>query len=191
LALSSTDRELIDGLLIGDREAWPAFVDRFLGLVSHVVNHAADCRGVQLTSSDREDLVSDVFVAVLDRDMAVLRRFQRRSSLATYLAVIARRVVVRKLMQRAGQDPGAGAPPDALNNQPAGDPPVEQRVADQDQVTEMLGGLPENEARVVRMFHLEGHSYHEISRRTGVPENTIGPVLSRARSRMRKIAGPN
>lgn len=191
MALSATDRELLEALLVGDHEAWPIFIDRFLGLVSHVVGHAADCRGVQLTGTDREELISDVFFALLDKDMAPLRRFQRRSSLATYLAVIARRVVVRSLMRRAGQAPPPANPPGFPESQPNGDTPVEQRVADHDEITEMLGGLPENEAQVVRLFHLEGHTYNEISRRTGVPENTIGPVLSRARARLRRVGPPS
>lgn len=165
------------------------FVDRFVGLISHVVSHSADCRGVHISAADREELIADVFVAIVDRDMAPLRRFQRRSSLATYLSVIARRVVIRRLMQRAGQTPAVTTPPGFPENQPSGEAPVEQRVADKEQVAEMLGGLPENEAQVIRLFHLEGHSYHEISRQTGMPENTIGPVLSRARSRMRQLGG--
>lgn len=190
MALSSTDRDLLDALLTDSRDAWPLFVDRFIGLITHVVTHAADCRGVHLTSADREDLIADVFVTLLERDMSALRRFQRRSSLATYLAVIARRVVVKRLMQRAGQTP---APvtllPGQLPHQEAAD--AEQRVSDRELVDYMLGGLPEPEARVVRMYHLEGRSYHEISRAVGVPENSIGPVLSRARTKLRRQAGPS
>lgn len=192
MALSTLDRELLDRLLAGHPDAWPAFVDRFLGLVTYTINHTADCRGVHLSAADREDLVADVFVALLDRNMTTLKRFQRRSSLATYLSVIARRVAVRRLMQRAGQTPTPIDPavvaakrikPESLEN---GETSVEQRVADQDQVAQMLGGLAETEAQVVRLFHLEGRSYHEISLSTGVPENTIGPVLSRARTRLRR-----
>lgn len=185
MSLALPDRELLDRLLAGDEHAWPEFVDRFLGLIYHVVGHSADCRGVQLTAADREDLIADIFVALLDRDMAALRRFQRRSSLYTYLAVIARRVVVRRLMQRAGQVGAPSATPFGAEA-PDAEPPPEQRVADQDEVAQMLGGLPEAEARVIRLFHLEGRTYGEISQSTGVPENTIGPVLSRARSRLRR-----
>lgn len=185
MSLAPTDRELLDRLVTGDQDAWPVFVDRFLGLIYHVVEHSADCRGVHLTAADREDLLADVFVALLDRDMAALRRFQRRSALHTYLAVIARRVVVRRLMQRTGHNGSATTTPYA-GEAPDGEPPPEQRVADQDEVAQMLGGLPESEARVIRMFHLEGRSYGEISQSIGVPENTIGPVLSRARTRLRR-----
>jgi RNA polymerase sigma-70 factor (ECF subfamily) len=36
------------------------------------------------------------------------------------------------------------------------------------------------------MYHLEGKSYQEISQVVGMPENSIGPILSRARHRMRR-----
>ena len=189
MALAPIDRELLDNLLSGEPNAWPVFVDRTLGLVTHVVSHAAECRGMQLSASDREDLIAEVFVALLDNDMAALRHFERRSSLATYVAVIARRVVVKQMMRRTGQTPLAAVshplPADVEQNGPS----VEQRVADQDQVARMLGGLPDAEAQVVRMFHLEGRTYQEISRVIGVPENTIGPVLSRARLKLRHQGG--
>ena len=46
--------------------------------------------------------------------------------------------------------------------------------------------LPGAEAQVVRLYHLEGKSYHEISSTVGMPENSIGPILSRARNKMRR-----
>ena len=41
------------------------------------------------------------------------------------------------------------------------------------------------DAKIVRQYHLEGRSYREISAGLGVPENSIGPTLSRARARLR------
>jgi RNA polymerase sigma-70 factor, ECF subfamily len=39
---------------------------------------------------------------------------------------------------------------------------------------------------VVRLYHLEGKSYDEISRQTGVPTGSVGPTLTRARAKMRQ-----
>ncbi|MFW6124870.1 MAG: RNA polymerase sigma factor [Pirellulales bacterium] len=36
------------------------------------------------------------------------------------------------------------------------------------------------------MYHLEGKSYQEISSTVNMPMGTIGPVLSRARQKMRR-----
>ncbi|MBI3840044.1 MAG: sigma-70 family RNA polymerase sigma factor, partial [Planctomycetia bacterium] len=66
----------------------------------------------------------------------------------------------------------------------------EQRVSDRDEVEKLLAGLDGAEAKVVRMYHLEGKSYHEISSAVGMPENSVGPTLSRARRKMRRGADP-
>ena len=67
---------------------------------------------------------------------------------------------------------------------------VEQRLGDHEQVQRLLNGLQGTEADVVRMFHLEGKSYEEIGAAVGMSENSIGPLLSRARNKMRQ-AGVN
>ena len=65
-------------------------------------------------------------------------------------------------------------------------PAVEERLGDREEVERLLGGLQGTEAQVVRMYHLEGKSYQEISSAMGMPENSIGPILSRARNKMRR-----
>jgi RNA polymerase sigma-70 factor (ECF subfamily) len=189
VALSETDRRLIQRCLANEPRSWNEFVDRFMGLVLHVVDHTARARGLTLTTEDREDLVSEVFVAILAEDQRALRNFRGLSSLATYLTVVARRVVVRTLTgwqqtHRLEQARRADA-----QRRPGNSPPhasdAEQRISDQEELERLLSQLNGAEAQVVRMYHLEGKSYREISDQVGMPENTIGPTLSRARLKMR------
>jgi RNA polymerase sigma-70 factor (ECF subfamily) len=56
---------------------------------------------------------------------------------------------------------------------------------DRDEVDRLLEGLEGSEAEIVRLYHLEGKTYQEISTALGIPENSIGPTLSRARAKMR------
>ena len=184
VALSEIDRSLLDRCLSRKSRAWEDFVDRFMGLVVHVINHTAQCRSINLTAADREDLAADVFLAIIDNDMAVLRHFRGRSSLATYLAVIARRVVVRKLVEGR-----ASVPLGDMVAQAESEDELEQRIGDSEEVGRLLGQLQGSEATVVRMYHLEGKTYQEISRSVGMPENSVGPMLSRARAKMRRRAG--
>jgi RNA polymerase sigma-70 factor (ECF subfamily) len=181
VALSDYDRTLLDQCLAREAGAWQDFVGRFAGLVTHVINHTARCRSLMLSAADREDLAAEVFLAFVRNDFAVLRRFQRRSSLATYLTVVARRVVVANLLQgRRGAT--LDAAPEPASDQ---EPRPEQRLADRDEVERLLGQLQGPEAEVVRMYHLEGKSYQEISGATGVAANSLGPMLSRARAKLR------
>ena len=63
--------------------------------------------------------------------------------------------------------------------------PAPARMEDREEVQRLLMRLDPKEANVVRMYHLEGKSYEEISRVVGMSANSIGPVLSRARDKMR------
>lgn len=180
VALSEIDRNLLQRCLARQPRAWEGFVDRFLGLVVHVINHTAQCRSMQLSEPDREDLCAEVFLTILDKDYAVLRHFRGESSLATYLTVIARRVVTKELSSRhsTASLEAAAAVPDRGN--------AEQRIEDRDEVERLMSGLNPKEAEVIRMYHLEGRSYREISDSAGVPENSVGPTLNRARRKLRE-----
>lgn len=178
MSLSEYDRQLLQRCLERTPRAWQDFVDRFLGLVVHVANHTAHLRGTQIDQATRDDLVAEVFLTLVANDFAVLRRFRRNCSLATYLTVIARRVTVSRLrgMDRGGRPAN---PPD-----PASDPEPD-RIENQEEVQKLLHRLDPKEANVVRLFHLEGKSYEEIGQIVGMSANSIGPVLSRARDKMR------
>jgi RNA polymerase sigma-70 factor (ECF subfamily) len=182
VALSDIDRSLLDRCLARKPRAWEDFVDRFTGLIIHVVNHTARCRSIMLTSADREDLTAEVFLAVIRDDFAVLRRFRGKSSLATYLTVIARRVIVRKLVETRTATPlGEAAEGAAVANENGS----EQRMTDREEIEQLMEQLDDSEAAVVRMYHLEGKTYQEISRSTGMPTNSVGPMLTRARAKLR------
>jgi len=185
VALSDIDRQLLQRCLSRQSRAWEDFVDRFLGLVVHVVNHTAQSRSISISTHDLEDLASEVFVAILADDFGVLRRFRGQSSLATYLTVISRRVVVRELLKRRiVPNPADTTEMRNVEDETAGH---EERVANREQVERLLDELRGDDADIVRLYHIEGKSYHEISRQTGVPENSIGPALSRARAKMRRV----
>ncbi len=58
-----------------------------------------------------------------------------------------------------------------------------------DQVAALLESLDADEAKIVRLFHIEERSYGEISRLLGIPLGSVGPVLARARAKLRRQAG--
>jgi RNA polymerase sigma-70 factor (ECF subfamily) len=185
VGLSELDRNLLQRCLQREPRAWENFVDRFLGVVVHVIQHTAQSRSLRISPQDRDDLAAEVFLTLINEDYAVLRRFRGQSSLATYLTVIARRVVVRELLKRKTVS--------GLNEEAASEailvqrgPSDEERISDRDEIEQILRTLHGPEADVIRMYHLEGKTYREISTKVGMPENTIGPTLSRARAKMRK-----
>jgi RNA polymerase sigma-70 factor (ECF subfamily) len=154
--------------------------------VVHVVQHTAQARSLQLLPQDRDDLCAEVFLNIVKDDFAILRHFRGKSSLATYLTVVARRIVVKKLLREETVSRLATVNAPAAAQQAATQSEPEARLSNQEEVQQLLNSLEGNEADVVRMYHLEGKSYHEISSATGMPENSIGPMLSRARGKLRR-----
>jgi RNA polymerase sigma-70 factor (ECF subfamily) len=190
VGFSEIDRNLLERCLQKKPRAWEDFVDRFMGLVLHVIRHTAQCRSIRLSPEDRDDLCAEVFLGVIRNDLAVLRNFRGQSSLATYLTVVARRIVVRDLMARGPSARLAVGPQHAPQMIPDPHVGAEQPAIDRDEVRQLLGSLQGTEHLVVRMYYLEEKSYQEISAVIGMPENSIGPILSRAREKLRR-AGVN
>lgn len=166
--------------------AWEDFVDRFLGLIVHVVDHTTKARNIPLGADERDDLSAEVLLTLVRNDFAVLRHFRGQSSLATYLTVIARRVVVHEVLKRLPSQQSLSESVEAEASSEVAE--ALQRVEDREEIEQLLQELPPRDAEIVRMYHLEGKSYREISQSTGVAQNTIGPVLSRARTRMRQAS---
>lgn len=182
VALSDIDRRLLQNCLERGARSWEDFVDRFMGLVVHVVNHTAQARSVRLRPEDRDDLCAEVFLHFIKDDFAVLRHFRGNSSLATYLTVVARRVAVKEILLRRLVSRVSG-PPEAETA--ASTMPEEQRIDNRDEIERLLALLEGHEAEVIRLFHLDGKTYREISALLDLPENSIGPMLSRARAKLR------
>jgi RNA polymerase sigma-70 factor (ECF subfamily) len=187
VALTNLDRELLRRCLAHQPGAWNDFVDRFLGLIYHVVHHTAHLRSTPLRPEDIEDLAAEVLLQIVANDYAVLRQFKARCSLATYLTVIARRICVHELARRAAArevQPGA----EQAVPEPEEDMPRTTGLESLEEVERLLGRLPSREREVVRLHYIEGRSYEEISTELGIPVNSIGPVLSRAKKKLRQVA---
>jgi RNA polymerase sigma-70 factor (ECF subfamily) len=185
VALTNLDRELLRRCLAHQPGAWNDFVDRFLGLIYHVVHHTAHLRSTPLKPEDIEDLAAEVLLQVVANDYAVLRQFRGHASLATYLTVITRRICVHELARRvAAREVQPSADQAELDGEE--EAPRAQGLESLEEVEKLLSKLPAREREVVRLHYIEGRSYEEISTELKIPVNSIGPILSRARKKLKK-----
>lgn len=189
MPLSDLDRKLIDRCLGKEPGAWNDFVDRYSGLIYHVIHHVAHSRSRLLTEPDTEDIAAEVLLAIVDDDYDVLRRYKGLSSLPTYLTVIARRICVREMIRRQREAELGHA---NAHRETVGDLSGEaEAIATAEEVERILDDLPEKEAEVVRLYHLKYMNYRQIGKQLGIAENSVGPILARARKRMRRAGQSN
>lgn len=184
VVLSVLDRSLLNRCIENAPGGWEDFVDRFIALISHVVVSTAGLRLGRISEQSRDDIVAEVFLRLIENDFAILRRFRGQSSLGTYLVVVTRRIAIRKLSQYRR----AASVARSLVSEPiSSDENGQLEVENTEEVQALLAKMPTNEATVIRMYHLEERSYKEISSHVGIPENSVGPLLSKARSRLKTM----
>ena len=187
------DFRLAQQLIAGDAAAWRALVERFQRLVLARVMVTAREANHHLSQSDAEDLVAEVFSRLIADHYAAIRRFEGRSTLSTWLSVITRRVVLRRLSaaSREPSQPAAHPPPlDQLAGDRA-DEPLAAIISDEERALLSVGmaQLSERQRELARLFYLDGKSYREISQRLNMPVNSIGPTLARIHEKLRSAMG--
>jgi RNA polymerase sigma-70 factor (ECF subfamily) len=186
VALTALDRDLLKRCLAHEPGAWNDFVDRFLGLFYHVIHHAAHLRSMPLRAEDTEDLAAQILLKIVEKDYNVLRQFRGVSSLATYLTVIARRICVQEMAERIATREVQPKVDGHRQPEPEEPPAAAVGLETLEEVAKLLRKLPSRERQVVRLHYLEGRTYEEISTALNLPINSIGPILSRARKKMRQ-----
>src|SRR5205823_12963439 len=101
--------------------------------------------------------------------------------------VVARRVCVREVVKRHREaELGHVTAPRAIVSDD-GSGEVEP-IASAEEVERMLKDLPDREAEVVRLYHLKYLNYRQIGKQLGIPENSVGPILAKARKKLRRAA---
>ena len=177
MALTAVDRALLQRCLAHQPGAWNDFVDRFLGLIYHVIHHSAHLRSMVLKPEDTEDMAADILLQIVQGDYAILRQFRHQSSLATYsrlshasacmnsAAAAARDVLPAQGGSAKGEAEQEEAPKPRLG------------LENLEEVEKLLNKLPSREREIVRLYYLEGRTYEEISTAVHVPVNSIGPIL--------------
>jgi RNA polymerase sigma-70 factor, ECF subfamily len=182
VVLSDIDRRLLSRCIEGAPGAWEDFVDRFIALITHVVTSSAELRLGTFSEQTRDDIVAEVFLKLVDKDFAVLRRFRGQSSLGTYLVVVVRRIAIRRLVKLS-----RNAATELTIEPTADEGNGEITVENNEEVQSLLSQMPTAEATAIRMYHLEDRTYRDISMHIGIPENSVGPLLFKARSRLRSL----
>ncbi len=192
-APESDDLVLVRRLVTGDGAAWRMLVSGYQRLVLARVIATARELNQALGSSDAEDLCADVFSQLVRDEFAALKRFEGRSSLATWLCVVTRRIVLRRLVvaRREPSQPAAQPPVLEALPGPASEEPLSIIINEEDRLllAKEIARLSERHQELARLFYIEGKSYREISQQLGISMNSIGPTLGRIHEKLRAAMG--
>ena len=169
----------------GDEAAWSAFVGEYGPKVAGIVRRMMVRRLGRAEQVDVDEITSEVFLALLRHDRLLLRRFDPHYRLLTWLGVIARTALGRRLRKRAAVEVGLRHPVPADPEQ--GDPELRARMREGAEAAQRaLGLLGDRDRLLLRLRFLEGLDYAAIAEALSLQPSSIGPLLARAKARFRE-----
>ncbi len=176
----ASDRNLVARILEGDASAWRKFVLVHQRLVRERVADVSSAFGRGEDHAVIDDATAEVFAALVIQQFAPLRAFQGRSSLATYVAVLATRSATRffarnRLVMTSDESTGRENHVAGVNDQ-----------AHQRRIEALVDRLPPKERSVFSLFHLQGQSFAQISQKLEMQISLVGPTLRHAETQLRQ-----
>jgi len=169
-----------------DEMAFREIVERYQAKVFSIIF------GILRNHNDAEDIAQQVFSKIYFS----IKNFDFRSSLLTWIYKITvnecydylRKKRVRKLVYESDfseEDAQRMQNTDAAIDQ---NPAVDTRLAQRDLIGKLMVKLSPEDRSLLLLKEVEGHSVEELSRMTGMNENTIKVKLFRARQKLLKAA---
>jgi len=183
---STEEAALVRRVQARDDLAFREIVDRYQAKVFSIIF------GILRNHNDAEDISQQVFAKIYFS----IKNFDFRSSLLTWIYKITvnecydylRKKRVRKLVYESDfseEDSRRMENSDAVVDR---ERPMDTALAQRDLVLKLLERLPEEERTMILLKEVEGYSVEELSRISGVNENTIKVKLFRARQKLLKAA---
>lgn len=183
MARGRDDSELVKRCVRREPGAWVEFVDRFKGTVQALARRYLKLNGHLPDEPELEDIVQDVFLAVIRRDFRLLRNYDATYTVKTYLGVITRTEVHRLLRRRrpmVGTDEEleeAGAPVPSSSDGAAD-------AEEKEVLLRALDELPQRDAEILKLRFLREMDYRAIAGALNIPETSVGQTLYRAKQRL-------
>ncbi len=189
----SGEQELLHRCLEGNSSAWEEFLERYRPLLERTVRYTFLRCVYRIPHADVENVVQDLLARLYEKDCRRLRTYQGRCPFPAWLKSLAVRITLNtirdeKLRGRFGggelEDLGLQAAPDATGQ---GAPEEREEIRRLDALLDSLGPLQKT---VLKMFYYDGLSYRQISASLQIPVQTLGSMITRARTRLKELMGP-
>jgi RNA polymerase sigma-70 factor (ECF subfamily) len=140
---------------------------------------------VRLTGNeaDASDLVQDTY----ERALRAYERLPADANVRAWLIAILHNLFIDRCRRARRAPRMTELLPDTAASPPDPEPPPAWTNVTREEVTAALDKLDPTFRRVYELHAVEGRSYQEIAEALGIPKNTVGTRLIRARKKLKAI----
>jgi RNA polymerase sigma-70 factor (ECF subfamily) len=140
-------------------------------LIPPVVRQACQSLNHHPNPLEFDGFVSRIVMLLLDNDFHTLRSFDNRSELQTWLFMIAKRLILRRLKAQKRELPLEDLPPDSFTTQPV---QKEKLIWEEEEklLQAAIGKLTERERKLLDLI-LQGVEAEEIAKEMGIKKESV------------------
>lgn len=178
------DRALVDRVLVHDARATESVFNLMKPIILMIQRQA------RLTVDEREDLLQQLFLHLMDDDYRRLRiwRTRYRCPLRRYLSIVARNLAIDSKRRPSSRESLLLDFPALARDRMRSCPDLTELLHQREQTRAIgvqLGRLPERDAELILRRHYRHETYREMASKMGLTVSNVGVALLRAEERMR------
>jgi len=179
-------RALLQRVLNDDQDAWTELVDSHTGLLLGLVGKVFERYRQSASRHDREDIVASVWSNLMSKQMSLIRSCLERGQILPLLHRLVRNRCI-DAMRKRGPNQFFPLEESSALELAASEVSHHAHESDDARLEEALSSLSPKERTCVRLFYLQERSYRQISALTGIPMNSIGPLIRRSLDKLKAV----
>jgi RNA polymerase sigma-70 factor (ECF subfamily) len=181
------ERKLVKQLIDGRQDAWDEFGREYGPLLTRACAYYLKRKMGVARPPDVDNALQQVLFTLYQGDRKVLKSFQWKSRLSTWLVAVSHRVCSKLLRSEArhANPVQSDILQEILDAEPKSKAP--ERPFDVEEVWAGLGRLPRRDALLVKLIYYDGLSQKEAAEMLELSPASVPTLLARAKERLRAI----
>lgn len=165
-----------------EEAAWRELLRRAGPAARAMLQRVFSRAGLPEPAREAEEALGDLVAALLEKDASLLRAYRPVAPLKAYVAMIARSLGIKLVRKRRPSAPLADV---------AWQPPPEEDWPGPEQLALALPCLAPRERLLLRLVYWDALTYAQAAEVLGVSPESVGQLLTRARSALREALEKN
>ena len=197
MAITDTDKNIIEDCVSGQKGAWGKFVQHFSGLIIWSIKSRLLKFGLTFTKDDVEDIHQEVFLCIYKDNS--LNRLKDISKAASWLSILAGNIAITYIRQNGcvvnksvslfeeiaqNQDCALMIADKLQSENPLPAENIDKNIQEET-LANIMECLQPREKLILSLYYVYDNTINEIARNLAIPQGSVASILARVKDKIR------